>query len=375
MKQIKGYLLDKTNGSGISGKTVTFTKLDGSLVTTADTLDQSTSAVTAADGSFYGNFELSPGPINVQVDADIDEVKKRLSDERAEFGFQWASDISRIARSRRGIVAGFLNELAVTVPSGHTIRVNTGAAIFNGSVFSIEMGHQDLAGTANSNASISTRVDLVTLRQYNEDAAGQLSGKQQIVITLGSTSGVAPAIPTGADFEDLPIAEIRTDYNSSTSTVTDRRQFSGGSLVFYQSVPLAQNKKNTGDFTAATLTMSGLDPNAVYDGTLRISLGTYVHSGGANEGVSQWKLTHNKSWLNPSSLTQKDIGGDQWSRYNYATRHRIFIEFPIVGLTGVSTETYPLVLRNVASAEAYVSTSLSQYSDDLSYIQATLTAR
>jgi hypothetical protein len=375
MKQIKGYLLNKETGAGVSGKAVSFTKLDGSLVTISDTLAQNTSSVTAADGSFYGNFELSPGPINVTVTAAADEIKKRISDEKAEFGYQWSSDISRIARGQRGVISGFLNELAVSVPAGHTIRIATGGAIFNGGVFTIEMGNQDIAGTANTNASISNRVDLVTLRQYNEDAAGQLAGKQQIVVTLGTTTGVAPAIPTGTDFEDLPIAEVHTAYNASTSTVVDRRQTTGASKSFYQAIPSSGNKKNLGFFTAATLTISGLDPEAIYDGILNIELPIVSYSGGANVAITQWKLTHNKSWLRPATITDKDISGDLVGYGNFPTRGHLSLSFPIVGLTGVTSETYPLSVRVVGGADSYIQGYIGGYSDDLGYIQAVLTAR
>src|SRR5687768_17122062 len=66
MKVITGYLLDRETGVGISGKTVSFEKLNGDPITTATTYAQSVSSTTDANGRFSGWFELSPGPVNVQ---------------------------------------------------------------------------------------------------------------------------------------------------------------------------------------------------------------------------------------------------------------------------------------------------------------------
>src|SRR5687768_16980843 len=122
MKVITGYLLDRETGVGISGKTVSFEKLNGDPITTATTYAQSVSSTTDANGRFSGWFELSPGPVNVQVDVGASEVKRRVYDEQAKYDLSWSSDQERVVRALRdGVIKGFLNELAVTSAGGHNI--------------------------------------------------------------------------------------------------------------------------------------------------------------------------------------------------------------------------------------------------------------
>jgi hypothetical protein len=116
--------------------------------------------------------------------------------------------------------------MALSIPSGHTIRIATGGAVFNGNVFSIEQAAYDIAGAANANEAINPRLDLITLRQYNESAAGQDAGRQAVIVTQGSATSVVPAIPTGADFIDFPLGVVSTAYNAATKTVfRDDRYF------------------------------------------------------------------------------------------------------------------------------------------------------
>lgn len=219
VKELTGYLIDRVTGAGISGKNVSFNKLDGTPVSVSDTLWQQVSGTTDANGRFSARFELSPGPVNVQVDVSGSEKKVRKSDDKAQMGISWSNDISRIARGLgTGVVGGFLNELVVTANTGHTMFIGTGAAIFNGGVFSIEVNPISVVIPENTNPALTPRIDLITLRQYNESAAGQLSGKQEIIVTLGTTSGVAPATPTGASFVDFPLATVSTSYNSATTS-------------------------------------------------------------------------------------------------------------------------------------------------------------
>lgn len=355
MKELVGYLLDRETGVGISGKTVAFTKLDGSPVTSADTYWQDlSSSVTDSNGRFSGRFELSPGPINTKVTVSGSEVKIRKHDERAEFGFQWASDISRVARGMRGVVGGFKNELLPSCPAGHTIRIATGAAIFNGSVFSIENNYMDIAGTTNVNVALTTRIDLVTLRQYNEDAAGQLAGKQQVVVTLGSTNGVVPAVPTGADFVDYPIAEFTTGYNAATKTMSrDRRTFVVGSPA---SVTTLDNAVSfAGYFSQTTVPAAGADftptggtwslpantlnADRVYDGYIQIEAMLFSYVTGI---ATDW---HNqvgcKVFIDDVAVDGSNTGFWYGGNLN---NDRVYDKvtkiFPVTGLTGKTAPTF-----------------------------------
>lgn len=387
MKELVGYLLDRTTGAGIPGKTVAFTKLDGSPVTSADTFWQSTGGnVTDSNGMFTGRFELSPGPINTKVTVNPGvEVKIRNSNERAEFGFQWASDISRIARNASGVIGGFLSELLLAVPGGHTIRINTGAAIFNGSVFSIENGVMDITGVANTNPALTPRVDLITLRQYNESAAGQDSGRQQVVVTLGSTSNVAPPVQTGADFIDFPIGTVSTGYlATSKSLVADLRVFTRSTrsltdakyvpLYFEQDIANSGNKVGTGYFTAGTLSITGLDASLIYDGYIEVNLQINTTSVGAFYEVV-WQTQHINASLRPTTLTDRRIarvaGQDntQIGQLNY--------RMPLIGLTGVASVSYPLSLRcvYVSGNMTYLQSSLDSGNSLTNRMHAVLVAR
>jgi hypothetical protein len=228
MKILRGYLIDRQTGLGIGSKDVSFLKLNGTAVTTADSYAQSVFTQTDGNGKFEAWFELSPGPVNVVVDAIPGvEVKVRKSDELSQASPSWFSDISRFARGfQEGFINNFLNEMAVTIGPGHQINIATGAAIFNGSTFSIENGPLAIAGTANPAGPANPRYDLITLRQYNADAAGQLAGQQDIIVTLGTTSAVAPATPTGSTFKDLPLWVVSTPLGSATKTlVLDKRTY------------------------------------------------------------------------------------------------------------------------------------------------------
>lgn len=230
MKTVRGYLLDRATGAAISGKTVNFRDLAGAAISTLNTYYQSVDAVTQADGSFTGNFELSPGPVNISVTVSGSEVKARKWNENAQFGITWSSDLTRVIRGiPEGVLPGFFNELALSVPSGHTIRIATGGAVFNGGFFSFENNYYEVAGTANPAGPANPRIDLITLRQYNADAVGQLAGKQEVIVTLGTVSGVAPVTPTGSNFKDFPIGTVSTAVGSPTKTVnSDLRVFAGG---------------------------------------------------------------------------------------------------------------------------------------------------
>lgn len=349
MKEISGYLIDRNLGTGISGKAVIFRNLANAVITPTYG-SKYEDAATDADGFFRAWYELSPGPVNVQVTVSGSEKKVRKHNEKAQMGIQWSSDISRIGRAMgNGVIGKFLNELNVST-SGHNIIIATGGAVIDGVLFSIENGSITVAGSANT--TLPTRKDILTLRQYKETASGQNAGRQDIILTTGVTDGVAPAIPTGSDFTDLLIATLTTAQNASTKTVTDNRPFvspssdatKGGPLYFEQLIPGTLNKTNAAQFTAGTLTMSGLDPNLIYDGYIDLDIAINA-SGPAAAWNSQLNMqTPNKSWIRPSNAWVVLYEINQYSTANPVT-DRIQYRIPVIGLTGVSSETFALSLR------------------------------
>jgi hypothetical protein len=362
MKEITGYLLDRETGVGISGKAVAFTNLAGAAFASGASPYISLDAVTDGDGRFRGRFELSPGPVNVEVTVSGTEVKGRKWDEKAQFGYSWASDQRLLARAfKRGVISGYLNELAVSVPSGHIVRVATGAAVFNGNVLSIENGNYDIAGTANTNPALNPRLDLVTLRQYNEDASGQDAGRQDIVITLGTSQNVAPATPTGASFVDEPLAVLSTAYNAATTTVSDDlREFTG---ISDTATPLSDYyttsdsaSVTTSYTTFDTLTITGLDDRKVYDGQIVI----FGHFGGDDlkqASVYNLDLRLNSDFMLggvkefvPTGISFNPEG----SSNDYLLKTVLSFSWPIIAVTGVTSFSLPIELRSTPLADGAV---------------------
>ncbi len=362
MKRVQGYLIDRETGVGISGKTVSFENLAGAAITTATTYAQAVDAVTDADGKFEAWFELSPGPVNIQVDVSGTEVKVRKHDEMAQFGAVWSSDIGRLGRViPDGVIDGFLNELAVTTPSGHNIVIATGAAIIRGSVFSIENGPMTIVGTANTNPAINPRLDLVTLRQHHETAAGQNSGRQEVVVTLGTSSDVAPATPTGADFTDLPLAVVSTAYNAPSKTLDeDLREFSNVSpapILLQEEFPSGTPAVTTSFVTFHTADVEGLDAGKIYDGYITVR--AVVNYDLAARGPEQVfvKFDSPYIWEGDPSLDHMfsqlyiQREGDAISvGFLYGTVQEISL--PIVGVTGLSTLSIPIQFRKLGSFTA-----------------------
>jgi hypothetical protein len=236
MKKLVGYLIDRETGAGISGKSVFFEDLSSIAISsgTHGTKYQSVSTSTDADGRFQAIFELSPGPVNIRVEAAVDETKVRMHDEQAQLGGVWTSDLPTGYQAfGDGVIEDLLDEMDVSVVSAHTIRVKKGASFVDGHVFSIlDMGGAagvDVAGTANNNAAINPRIDTVCLKQWADTAADQDSGRQEIVIIEGSASNVAPTLPSSSDYTLLPLRDLSTAYLGSTKTLsTDRRVYAGG---------------------------------------------------------------------------------------------------------------------------------------------------
>lgn len=362
MKTITGYLIDRTTGLGISGKTVTFTNLAGAAITTATTYAQSVSSTTDADGKFSGWFELSPGPVNVKVTAGGSEFKVRKSDETAQIGAAWMSDLQRVGWAfRNGVLPNYLNQLAVTTPSGHNIVVATGAAFVEGLVFSIENGSMTIVGTANSNAALNPRLDLVTLRQYKSTAAGQLSGKQEVIVTLGSSQNVAPATPTGADFTDLPVGVVSTAFNAASKTVkTDLRGFINDSTPIYATNSVVSGAGVAGSFTTfMTVTATGLSSSKVYDAELYLEGDLVVANENASEDLHYYLRMLNPEFIGGSmssyditSYLEAKVPGvpnvDKFSRTSKFTK-----SWPLLGITGVSS--YSIAIQSKQPNAMYLS--------------------
>jgi hypothetical protein len=346
MKTITGYLIDRETGLGISGKAVAFNNLAGSPITTATTYAQSVSSTTDADGKFSGWFELSPGPVDVLVTVAADEKKVRKHDETAQIGASWLSDLQRIGWAfRDGVLPGFLNQLAVTTPSGHNIVIATGGAIIDGILFSIENGPMTIAGTANSNPALNPRYDLVTLRQYKATATGQDAGRQAVIVTLGTSQAVVPATPTGADFTDYPLGVVSTAYNAATKSVyRDLRAYTQNPVPESEKhniVTVVAQTITTSYVTIATPSISNLSPGDIYDGN--VTLQGYM----SFNDVSQ---TFDNTEMHNGALNNKQLFVAGWeldsSNGRYWLHVPIAFSWPISGVTGVTSYGVPIQLRN-----------------------------
>lgn len=359
MKEITGYLIDRTTGVGVSGKAVTFKDLAGVAIAAGTAVStgtpagasyaQSVSAVTDGNGKFAAWFELSPGPVNTVVTVSGSEIKTRKADEKAPFGIQWAADTSRVIQALpSGVSRGFLNELAVSNPAGHTIRIATGGAVFGGGVFTIENGNLDIPGSSYTGTPGWSRIDIVTLRQYKESAAGQLSGQQRVVVTegTGALAPTAPATPTGADFTDLLLAQLSTAHGAGSKTVTDRRVFSNPSSS--DKAQLTTSLRGSGSVSVTTsyttlqsIVVSGLSPNVVYDGEVLLQYEASTDSGGPGAIVLQDITSpYHVGGIAADVL----LGGVIPSSVNVPGSN-IYHTNPLVGISGVSGFTYDIRLK------------------------------
>lgn len=352
MKVLTGYLIDRETGVGIASKDVDFLKLDGTAVTNATTYVQSTPTTTDGDGKFVAWFELSPGPVDVVVDAIPGvEVKVRKHDEKAQFGYSWSSDISRFGRAfPSGVINDFLNELAVTAGPGHQINIATGAAVFNGSVFSIENGPMAIAGTSNPAGPANPRIDLLTLRQYNETAAGQDSGRQEVVVTLGTVTSVAPATPTGSSFIDLPIATLSTAIGGASKTVTDLRVFttpsaSDKAMKFFQSSDVAVVNLTTSYQDILTVSATGLDPNTVYDGELYWTVTWLYDNTAAFYDSSKWSFDLSNAFFAGGIQTDRILMSAS-AMQNSRETGQLSLRWPIQGVTGVASSDFKVRIKS-----------------------------
>jgi hypothetical protein len=308
-------------------------------------------AVTDADGRFEAWFELSPGPVNIQVDVSGTEVKVRKHDEMAQFGSVWSSDIGRMGRIfPDGIINDYLNEMAVTTPSGHNIVIATGAAIIHGHIFSIENGPMTIVGTANTNPAIDPRLDLVTLRQYHETAAGQDSGRQEVVVTLGTSSDVAPATPTGADFTDLPLAVVSTAHLAASKTLDeDLREYVTPAIS-----ELAPNITRingvggvgltTSYVTRHTFSVTGLNPDRTYDG--EVTLQYYVvTASGSGSNTMDIDITSPYAYGGVQEVT----GVLPVQALASVNNQNLSYTIPLVGVTGVEDFTFDVRLKKLVT--------------------------
>lgn len=358
MKELAGYLIARDTGIGIAGKAVTYKNLAGTAISTATTYAQVVDAVTDANGRFSGKFELSPGPVQVEVTVSGSEKKERKWDEKSQIGHVWNSDLGSAFRAiKEGVLAGYLNELAVSIPSGHTIRIATGAANINGNMFSIEFGNLDVTGTANGNAALNPRLDLVTLRQYNSDAPGQDAGRQEVVVTLGTTQNVEPALPVGATFKDFPLAVVSTAFGATTKTVSrDARSFTGNitpEVPHTASVTVSTpvTLTNASYTTVGTLTITGLNPANTYDGEVFFS-GMMEFENMGNNVFDDIKIKMFKPQIDGGLINGIIIAQGYFhiagSSGNWNINLPISQSSPIIGVTGVSSYAIPVELQSGA---------------------------
>lgn len=360
MKEITGYLIDRTTGAGIASKAVAFKKLDGSAVSTAETYYQDVSATTDSDGKFYGKFELSPGPVKVEVTVSGSEKKVRKHDEKAQMGIQWSSDISKLGLAVGDQFLKTLNRMAPTVGSGHNIQIATGGAIVGGVPFTIENGQMTIAGTSNPGGSgIDPRLDLVTLRQYKESASGQNAGKQAVIITNGTTSNIVPAVPTGSDFTDLPLAVFSTAMGAATKTLyQDRRNFGptqneiedGGQLGDYADV--ATDTVVTSSYVAlATPTITALTPDAIYDGYIHIDGRWFIADSASDQGIY---LQINKSEIIGPTLTNYKIAFNSAAQGSVGDGNFSYHHF-LHNITGVTSYSVPIEFKRYGTSNPTIS--------------------
>jgi hypothetical protein len=215
-----------------------------------------------------------------------------------------------------------------------------------------------IAGTANTNPALNPRLDLVTLRQYKSTAAGQDSGRQEVVVTLGTTQNVAPATPTGADFTDLPVGVVSTGHNASTKTVSqDLRKFT----VPTPEAPKVDTDGPTGTVglittyvnTHLTITITGLDAAETYDGDLHIEGNVFF------EDLQEPDEMIVYANINKAELVGGVINDRIVSRWNFqetgrsGESYRMFmratLHHPIAGVTGVTSYEIPVKFRKFSA--------------------------
>jgi hypothetical protein len=128
------------------------------------------------------------------------------------------SDIWRILfqrdRTTQGYIDEYLNELAVSNPSGNTIRVTTGAALVDGKFYTNDSTVDNVIATP----AVSTRFDRVVLRK------SWAAQTVRVAILTGIEGGGVPALTQndGVTWE-IPLATVQIT-TAPVITITDERQ-------------------------------------------------------------------------------------------------------------------------------------------------------
>lgn len=161
----------------------------------------------------------SLGDADALVENAADGIGYRLSNEDYESPF-----IDRMMRAllngtgNRGVLKGWLNELAVTGVAT-PVSVNTGGAI----IYGLWYENDAAANVAITTPTNDTRVDRVVIRR---DWSAQTA---RITLVSGVEGGAAPAItqspaPDGTGIYDIPLAQCSIT-TGGVITVTDEREF------------------------------------------------------------------------------------------------------------------------------------------------------
>jgi hypothetical protein len=155
---------------------------------------------------------------------------------RALFSLLFTSD-----PTTQGPVPGYENELAVTNPSGKTIRVASGAGIVNGNVFfnddSVDFTPSTPAGSARydrvviclneTSSTYSTDLEFPdSLTDYNGASSIQAYACRLAILT-GAEGGGAPSLVQTANQYMVPLAQYQISTSGVVSSLTDQRTFAG----------------------------------------------------------------------------------------------------------------------------------------------------
>jgi hypothetical protein len=226
--EISGYVLDREAGTPIVGATITvISKATGLPVPVGgDGGGAANPTVTDGTGFFSWSCELSPGPVRVSAAAGS-EVRIRSGEELMQAGTYFSGDVPIIVQAlSSGVINGIADDFLVEAVAGQRkVRVNPGAALMAGNLFSLD---DEREITIDANPTIAIRKDLVVLNQW---VGTSEIGKQSISIVKGVTTDVDPTLNSDPDILQLALARSTINQNATSVVVTDMRSFVGPSAL------------------------------------------------------------------------------------------------------------------------------------------------
>jgi cytoskeletal protein CcmA (bactofilin family) len=242
-KTVTGYVLQRTDGTGLAGVDITVKDRTGSTVSGGS----ANPTTTDADGRFTWARDLSPGPISVLAEIGASEVEITYGESQHQAGSTWIADILGLGKVLTdGVFTGVDNELEVSATGTRVLRTATGMGVVSGYVWDIDT-QVDTTGSANG--ALANRHDRLVLRQY---VTGDDVGMQEVVLVEGTVTDVDPDINDVADTVDLELARGILPMGGTSYTVTDRRDFT----LIEGTAPTA-SPTFTGTVTAETIVASG----------------------------------------------------------------------------------------------------------------------